>query len=360
MELRILRNKKKSIVIGINKKEYELQANWLYEHSKDKLIRDAYTNQLLIEAAEIPKNLKINQAILNKNCLQICFSNKTTHKYAISYLYNQINGQKNVTEKFLWDNKNSIIPKYDFLKINDKVLYKIMSAVEKYGFCLVKNIPNKRNGLNELMKLIGPVKKTNWGGIADVTSIKKAYDLTMTTRGLENHTDNPYRFPTQGYIFLHCIENAEKGGSNTIADGFKIAEILKKRYRNHYNTLTTFNTFFKYKDDKAHLEYSCKLIELDDNKKIQQIRYNNRTEVIPYASPLEISRYVEARSKFWELIKNPLNNIKIKQKSGDMLILDNYRVLHGRSEYTEINKRRYFRQGYMDRDIFLSKLKTLN
>ena len=56
------------------------------------------------------------------------------------------------------------------------------------------------------MKLIGPVKKTNWGGIADVKNIKKAYDLTMTTRALENHTDNPYRFPTQGYIFLHCIE----------------------------------------------------------------------------------------------------------------------------------------------------------
>ena len=130
--------------------------------------------------------------------------------------------------------------------------------------------------------------------------------------------------------------------------------------RDSYNTLTTFNTFFKYKDDKAHLEYSCKLIELDDNKKIQQIRYNNRTEVIPYANPLAISRYVEARSKFWQLIKNPLNNIKIKQKSGDMLILDNYRVLHGRSEYTEINNRRYFRQGYMDRDIFLSKLKTIN
>ena len=30
MELRILRNKKKSIVIGINKKEYELQANCIY------------------------------------------------------------------------------------------------------------------------------------------------------------------------------------------------------------------------------------------------------------------------------------------------------------------------------------------
>ena len=42
-----------------------------------------------------------------------------------------------------------------------------------------------------------------------------------------------------------------------------------------------------------------------------------------------------------------------------MLILDNYRVLHGRGAYKDTKNRRYFRQGYMDRDIFQSKLKTL-
>ena len=67
----------------------------------------------------------------------------------------------------------------------------------------------QKNGINELTNHIGPIKNTNWGGIADVKSIKKAYDLTMTTRALENHTDNPYRFPTQGYIFLHCLENSK-------------------------------------------------------------------------------------------------------------------------------------------------------
>ena len=112
-----------------------------------------------------------------------------------------------------------------------------MTSVDKLGFCLVRNIPKKKNGLNELMKLIGPVKKTNWGGIADVKNINKAYDLTMTTRGLENHTDNPYRFPTQGYIFLHCIENANNGGENTITDGFNIANVLRKRHKKYFDTL---------------------------------------------------------------------------------------------------------------------------
>jgi len=239
------------------------------------------------------------------------------------------------------------------------MLSDILLSVETFGFCLVRNIPKTKNGLNELMKLIGPVKKTNWGGIADVKNIKKAYDLTMTTRALENHTDNPYRFPTQGYIFLHCIENASIGGENTIVDGFNVAKILRDRHKQFFNTLTTFNTFFRYKDENAWLENKCKLIELDDMNNVIQVRYNNRTELIPFDKNKKIDNYINARRKLWDLIKDKKNNIRIKQRPGDMLILDNYRVLHGRGAYRDTKNRRYFRQGYMDRDIFQSKLKTL-
>ena len=178
----------------------------------------------------------------------------------------------------------------------------------------------------------------------------------MTTRGLENHTDNPYRFPTQGYIFLHCIENANNGGENTITDGFNIANILRKRHKKYFDTLTSFNTFFRYADKNAYLENKCKLIELDDDNNICQIRYNNRTEVMPYENNKRLNEYIKARRKFWDLIKDSKNNIEIKQMSGDMLILDNYRVLHGRKSYKDRENKRYFRQGYMDRDIFQSKL----
>ena len=50
----------------------------------------------------------------------------------------------------------------------------------------------------------------------------------------------------------------------------------------------------------------------------------------------------------------------IKQKPGDMIIMDNYRVLHGRAKYKDVDNQRYFRQGYLDRDILQSKLKIIN
>ena len=47
-------------------------------------------------------------------------------------------------------------------------------------------MPTTKNGIHALTKHIGPIKETNWGNIADIKNIKKAYDLTMTERALES------------------------------------------------------------------------------------------------------------------------------------------------------------------------------
>ena len=61
----------------------------------------------------------------------------------------------------------------------------------------------KRALFDQLAGLMGPIRITNWGGMADVKAIPNAYDLTMTPRHLEPHSDNPYRDPVPGYILLH-------------------------------------------------------------------------------------------------------------------------------------------------------------
>jgi len=336
-------------------KIYKFSPTWLIEHSSDSSIRDVQTNQLLIESAELDLNLKIENFEIIKNLLSIKFNNKSRHTYSVEYL----TAPKKYAKKTLWSGSLKKIPTFDFKNFNSKLLKDILNAVDEYGFCLVKNMPTTKNGIHALTKHIGPIKKTNWGSIADIKNIKKAYDLTMTERALENHTDNPYRFPTQGYIFLHCIKNSEIGGENTLADGFNIANLIKKKSIEKFNVLKNFKTFFQYKDKDTVLENYCSLIETDYEDNVTQVRYNNRTEVIPYDNINKINKYTEARQEFWNLIKSKSNNITIKQTSGDMIIMDNYRVLHGRAKYKDKENQRYFRQGYIDRDILQSRLKIL-
>ena len=168
MNFTSVKNNKKTINLKNKNKNYEVNAQWLYEHSTNSEIRDNYTNQLLIEAAEIDEHLYVKSAKINKNVLQIQFSDNSKHSYQFGYLYNQLESEEFKSKKCLWNKESIKIPKYNFLLINEKMLSDILLSVETFGFCLVRNIPKTKNGLNELMKLIGPIKKTNWGGIADV------------------------------------------------------------------------------------------------------------------------------------------------------------------------------------------------
>src|SRR5699024_6153016 len=117
------------------------------------------------------------------------------------------------------------LPEADFSTAlqSDAALLAMLEDLQRYGFVRVRGVPAEENGMQGLIDRIGPLRRTNWGGIADVKSVPQAFDLTMTQRGLEPHTDNPYRDPIPGYIWLHCLTNAADGGDSTLVDGFRAA-----------------------------------------------------------------------------------------------------------------------------------------
>ena len=239
------------------------------------------------------------------------------------------------------------------------MLFDIMSSVDKLGFCLVRNIPKKKNGLNELMKLIGPVKKTNWGGIADVKNINKAYDLTMTTRGLENHTDNPYRNPVPCIQLLHCIENEVNGGLSTLVDGFTVTEKLKKDFNDFYKILTQIKVRFQFIDQNVVLENWAEMIQLDEFGKLKQVRFSPRLDFVPLMDKEKLELYYSSRKKISELYNSDDYRIEFKLQPGDLLMMDNHRLLHGRTTYDANEGNRFLQGCYIDYDSTEGKLKHL-
>lgn len=349
--LNIKKNNKNSLCILLNGKKYEVNSQWLYEHSDNAEIRDPYTKQLLIEAAEINPSLKIIDAQIEKEILAITFSDNSQHNYKINYIYSQLKKAPVSDNKYLWNKKNLKVPKFNFKNINNKMLFDIMTSVDKLGFCLVRNIPKKKNGLNELMKLIGPVKKTNWGGIADVKNINKAYDLTMTTRGLENHTDNPYRsedfknYPRTIHNDLNLLRNEDvdivflpieneilKYKTFYKCPNFKIENILCGKSRPNYfpgvkniviklfDIVQADNSFFGEKDYQQLVVIKKLRDELNFGTKIIPIKTVRNKNGLPLSSRnkyLEINE-IEIANKINKIckylipkVKNKLNTTKI-------------------------------------------------
>ena len=67
-----------------------------------------------------------------------------------------------------------------------------------------------------------------------------------------------------------------------------------------------------------------------------------------------------ARAAFWKLIapSSPLT-LRFRLQPGELLMMDNYRLLHGRTGYTLATGSRHMRQCYMDRDTVQSRRRLL-
>jgi gamma-butyrobetaine dioxygenase len=343
-------------------RQHQFAVLWLRENALDAHTRDPGTSQRLIDAAELPLELAITDVHTDAKRLEVEFSDGHRTTFDMAALLAQSEGPGDAyAGRVLWDGTLNDIPEAEFAAAcdDDQALGAMLEQLRCFGFVRVRGVPATEAGMQALIDRIGPLRRTNWGGIADVRSVANAYDLTMTQRGLEPHTDNPYREPIPGYIWLHCLRNASEGGDSTLVDGYMAARRLAERDPDAYECLTQTSVQFRYADDTTHLESAGPLLELNTQGQPVRVRYNNRTECIPALPPDHLERYYAARHKFYELITSDELTVHLKLDEGEMLIMDNYRLFHGRTAFQLAGGERHMRQGYVDRDSTDSRRRVL-
>ncbi|WP_458527275.1 2-trimethylaminoethylphosphonate dioxygenase [Onishia taeanensis] len=353
------------LLLDIDAQPREFAALWLRERAPDAKTLDPLTGQRLIEAAELPLDLALEGAELSEDALALRFSDGHRVHFPLDELLGANTedsaradaGDLVAPGRLLWDAHQAKPQHADFAAAidDDAALLEMLEGLHRDGFVVVSGVPAEEDGMQALMERVGPLRRTNWGGIADVKSVANAYDLTMTQRGLEPHTDNPYRDPIPGYIWLHCLANAADGGDSTLADGYRAAQLLRERDPAAFNCLTRVSPGFRYRDETTWLESEGPLIELDSQGRIFRVRYSNRTERVEALPAEELARYYAARQAFYQLITSDELTLNLKLDPGQMLIMDNYRLLHGRRAFELAGGVRHLRQGYVDRDSTASR-----
>lgn len=348
------------LTVTLGNQSMELPALWLRERAPEANTLDPLTGQRLIEAAELPLDLSIQTAEWAHQALEVLFSDGCQARFTQAELTSFQTGNADA-ERTLWDATLTRIPAANFQDAldDDAALLDMLEQLHRMGFVLVSGVPTKADGMQPLIDRIGPLRRTNWGGIADVKSVPNAYDLTMTQRGLEPHSDNPYRDPIPGYIWLHCLTNAAESGENTLVDGYMAAHCLKTRDPDAYQCLARVWPTFRYQDSATFLQSEGPLIELDSQGNPARIRYSNRTERVPALPADELDAYYAARQAFYQLITGDELTVHLKLEPGQMLIMDNYRLLHGRTAFQLEGGVRHLRQGYVDRDSTASRRMVL-
>ena len=347
--------------LKLPKKKLEIHPLWLRERAKTKELVDENNHQRLYDPSQLDKNLKIKKISMNNGNLNIEFTDGIRFKYGISDLIYELSKKEAIEKIILWNSniKRKPIIKYEKNIFESRTMYDVLQDFYKYGFIIFKKVPTEDNYVLKFANSIGTVRPTNFGETFSVKSVPKPNDLAYTSIALSPHTDNPYRKPMPGIQILHCIANEAKGGDSSLVDGYAVAEHLKKEEPEMYEILTTTNVLFKFVDQDIILENYGKLIELDDSGNYVQSRFSGRLDYVPYLEPEKLESFYAARKKLYYLYESEEFELNFRLESGMLMMFDNIRVLHGRTEYDVNTGFRHLQGCYIDHDSTEGKLRRL-
>ena len=342
----------------------EIHPFWLRERVDGKDFLDKGTQQRLFDPTVLDNQISIESAIISNQILEINFNDGVNTKLNINKLTQEFSNEDLVIKsipKIKWNSTLQNIKNFEYQNnfFESKEMHDLLISFYKYGFVVIKNIPTDNNFIVKFANSIGSVRRTNFGEYFDVKSKPNPNDLAYTSLPLAPHTDNPYRNPVPCIQMLHCIENEVSGGLSTLVDGYTVTEELREKYKEYYEVLTKTKIRFQFVDDTVVLDSWAEMIQLDEQKKFKQVRFSPRLDFVPLMEKNKLELYYSARNKISELYNSDQYRIEFKLSPGDLLMMDNHRLLHGRTTYNANEGKRFLQGCYIDYDSTEGKLKHL-
>jgi gamma-butyrobetaine dioxygenase len=337
---------------------------WLRERALNSDTLDPITKQRKYEHSLFQSDLKVLEAkISEKSKLDIYFSDSFEGHFNLDQIKNEIGWLKDVESPPVLESWTASINlkriNWECLKDPSNLKHMLHNFL-KYGFCVMENTPTEKDSLLKLAGKFGYVRHTHWGKLFNVEIKRMPTDTAYTDDALSSHTDNPYREPVPGIQFLHCLENNVSGGLSTLVDGVAIIKQLELEMPEHSKILENVNVRFRYEGPSAILENWGSIIERNHNNIINRIRLSNRLDYVPALDKKTLDYFYAGRKRLNELSNHPTYQIQFPFKKGTLLMMDNYRLLHGRTKYNGAEGVRHLQGCYTDHDGVTSLYRMLS
>jgi gamma-butyrobetaine dioxygenase len=266
----------------------------------------------------------------------------------------------------LWD-RSLTIPRAEFLSImtSDESLRSWIESFHRFGLSVISNAPRKSGQLERFASRVAFLRETVYGSRFLVQQKADANNLAFTDLGIKLHTDLPFYKNSPGVQMLHCIRQAQDGGENLFVDGFYAADVLHREFPRYFEILS--KTPVRFRDVGSEngrpyfLQYSKRIIELDDEGIVSGINYNNHCrDTILDLDVRSVGEFYRAYFEFSKILHSPECVVKNLLKPGDILVFHNTRILHGREAIkSHQGAERCLEGGYIEWDELLSRYRGL-
>lgn len=328
---------------------------WLRERVVEPAAFDSVSHQRLYEPAELDPHLKVEKASVSENgkALLVAFSDGYEAKFELDILAKEIGLNQNpeaIPAPKPWRAGLSF-KRFDWNKLdNPSDMKALLTAYFENAFCIMDNTPTKRDSLKQHARRFGFLRFTNFGELFNVETKPSATDLAYTDVALASHTDNPYRWPVPSIQYLHCLANEVTGGLSTLVDGMAVAEALADENQDWASILETTPVRFRYDGPTGIYEDTAPLIARDYRGYVNHIRFSPRLDFVPALEPQILDIFYAARRRMHELANDLAFQIQFPFRPGTLLMMNNYRLFHGRTAFNGKQGYRHLQGCYIDHD----------
>jgi len=351
-------------------KESRLYSHWLRDHCQMPTSIDVDNGQRLSSVVNIPQETYIEKAYKDEKG-NVCVRFQPENHLSVflqswlrknCYDLNLHFDDRSEKQKHLWqkDSFKADLPfiNYESMCNDENVKLDALRLVKDVGFFVLESVPTIKGQVLKVISELGYTRETNYGALFEVRTEVNPNNLAYTNMGLGSHTDNPYRDPVPTVQLLHCLESSTEGGDSVLVDGFKAATVLRQESKEDFDILTSTWINFRFSDAKTDLRSRVPMIELNDNNEIVKVRYNNRSIDTIKLPENKIRSFYKAYRHWNEIIERDDLKITFKLSEGDLMLIDNTRIMHARTAFSKKGKR-HLQGAYTDLDGLYSLLNIL-
>ena len=259
---------------------------------------------------------------------------------------------RHIVEEVLWTRENEL-PQYQFSE-KEECFESWMKDLRKWGVICVHGCPPTEKGITDFLTMVAPLWQRTYHptNLAHIHATPKTamVQLAYAVKILRMHTGYADYNPPPKLMGLLCTElNAPKLDTKTsVVDAHKVLHDLKHEDPESFHVLCT--TPLRRGRHRLDVEEDCDpskvqmyqrsfileepVVRMEGNN-IYRIRMHRGKDIGLSLGPHDdefMKKYYVAYGKLQALLNDPKYTQEFVLKPGMMLVVDNYRLCHGRSE----------------------------
>ncbi len=336
---------------------------WIRDHAHDDLTLHPITGQRQLFTASLPEGLAGTTAGVADDAVTVTWNDASAAsvlpvRFLEAYRMPQAPRAAVETEITLWDaasiDGNLPTVAFDHVMNSDDGVAEWLTKTAEFGFCLAVDTPPTAAATEALLRRIGYVRETIFGGMWEFTADLTKADTAYTNLELRPHTDGTYSHDAPGVQLLHCLQFDGTGGASTMVDAFHIASRMRVEAPEHFATLSAVSVPGQYIGDGSHLMAARPVFRHDHTGQLVQVSFNDYDRAPFLLDEHEMLAFYNALRTFDTIANDAVMQWRHVLAPGEAMLFDNWRVLHGRFAYTGVRR---LCGGYVNREDVESRLR---